>query len=338
MKKITSHPDVSQLQGEGIHAPDLSINKKTKLSLSKQRDEAITKHLAAAKEHLTPEVHDFSRRLASGDGIHKQMHEMVRNYSNTASRTTGERSVDGLKAHARKWVERTTKSEKGRAKKLAELHGDIDAHAHHFDSLFKAHHHINQATHHMLDQFKEHEHQFDISTHKGEEHEGLVSTLGKGKSATQVKLVRQGPQGFPKKNFENPRFARTSVQEEQMKLSLDIRNTNLMETHYCVYGVEDITVDDAMALIPTEELERLAEGAKRKIVIRGGKKKIVFKCPSGMKLAKRGGRACVKMGGAEKAKRSRTARKSARKARKKRAAANRKRAKSMRKRATVVRR
>ena len=146
MKKISSHPDVKQLQGEGIHAPDLSINKKTKLSLSAHRDKQIAKHLAAAQKHLTPEVHEFSRRLASGDGVHSQMHEMVRNYSNTAARTTGERSVEGLKAHAKKWVDRTTKSEKGRAKKLAELHGDIDAHAHHFDALFKAHHHLNQAT------------------------------------------------------------------------------------------------------------------------------------------------------------------------------------------------
>lgn len=338
MKKISSHPDVSQLQGEGIHAPDLSINKKTKLSLSAERDAAITEHLAAANKHLTPDVHDFSRRLATGDGVSKHMHDMVRNYSNTAARTTGQRSVEGLKAHAKKWVDRTTKSEKGRAKKLAELHGDIDTHAHHFDALFKAHHHINQATHHMLDQFREHEHQFDISTHGGEEHEGLVSTLGKGKKATQVKLVRQGPQGFPKKNFENPRFAKGQQPTNEMKLSLDIQNTTLMETHYVVYGVEDITVDDVMSLIPTEELEMLAEGAKRKIVIRGGKKRIVFKCPEGQKLAKRGGKACIKMGGAEKAKRSRQAKKSARKSKKKRAAANRKRAKSMRKRSMVVKR
>lgn len=339
MKKISSHPDVSQLQGEGIHAPDLSINKKTKLSLSAKRNAAITKHLAAAKKHLTPEVHDFSRRLATGDGVHPHMHDMVRNYSNTAARTTGERSVEGLKAHAKKWVDRTTKSEKGRAKKLAALHGDIDAHAHHFHALFQAHHHINQATHHMLDQFREHEGQFDISTHGGEEHEGLVSTLGKGKKATQVKLVRQGPQGFPKKNFENPRFAKTSVQEENdMKLSLDIRNTSLMETHYVIYGVDDIDVNDVVDLIPVEELEMLAEGAKRKIVIRGGKKKIIFKCPPGMKLAARGSRACKKMGGAEKAKRSRMARRSAIKARRKRVTANRKRAKSLRRRKMFVRR
>lgn len=337
MKKLTSHPDVSQLQGEGIHAPDLAIRKETKLSLSAARDKAVAKHLAAAKRHLTPEVHAFSRRLATGDGVSRQMHEMVRNYSNTAARTTGERSVEGLKAHAKKWVDRTTKSDKGRAKKLGELHKDIDDNAHHFKSMFAAHHHITQANHHLLDQFREHEHQFDIETHGGEEHEGLVSTLGKGKNATQVKLVRQGPQGFPKKNFENPRFAKGQTPMNEMKLSLDIHNTNLMETHYVIHGVETITVDDVMSLIPVEELEMLAEGAKRKIVIRGGKKRIVFKCPEGQKLAKRGGKACIKMGGAEKAKRSRQAKKSARKSKKKRAAANRKRAKSLKKRKSMVR-
>jgi len=339
MKKVSSHPDVSQIQGEGVHAPDLAINKKIKLSLAANRDRQITKHLAAAQKHLTPEVHEFSRRLASGEGVHSQMHDMVRNYSNTAARTTGLRSVEGLKAHAKKWVDRTTKSEKGRAKKLGELHKDIDDNVHHFKALFKAHHHIAQATHHMLDEFRGHEHQFDIKTHDGEEHEGLVSTLGKGKNATQVKLVRQGPKGFPKKNFENPRFAKGQQSEpvNEMKLSLDITNTSLMETHYIIHDVDDITMDQVVDLIPVEELEMLAEGAKRKIVIRGGKKRIVFKCPEGQKLAKRGGKACIKMGGAEKAKRSRQAKKSARKSKKKRAAANRKRAKSLKKRKSMVR-
>lgn len=123
-----------------------------------------------------------------------------------------------------------------------------------------------------------------------------------------------------------------------MKLSLDIKNTSLMETHYVVYGVDDITVDDVVDMIPIEEMELLAEGAKRKIVVRGGKKKIIFKCPPGMKLASRGSKACKKMGGAEKAKRSRTAKKSAKKAKTHRAAANRKRAKSLKKRSMIVRR
>jgi hypothetical protein len=335
MKKITSHPDVSQLQGEGIHAPDLAIRKTTKLSLSAKRDAAIKKHLAAAHKHLTPEVHEFSRKLVGN----KRLHGIVRQYSNTAARTTGDRSVEGLKAHAQKFVHKTNKSEKGRAKALAAVHGEIDSNAHHLHAMFQAHHHINQAKHHMLDQFKEHGHQFDIGTHGGEEHEGLVSTMGKGKKAVQVKLVREGPGGFPSKNSANPKFAKAQPTNEDtgMKLSLDITNTSLMETHYVVYGVEDISVDQVLSLIPSEELEMLAEGAKRKIVIRGGKKKIVFKCPEGQKLAKKGGKACIKMGGAEKARRSRQAKKSARKSKKKRAAANRKRAKSMKRRKSMVR-
>lgn len=336
MKKVSNHPDVSQLQGEGIHAPDLSINKKTKLSLSAHRDKQITKHLAAAQKHLTPEVHEFSRKLASGDGVSKHMHDMVRNYSNNAARTTGERSVEGLKAHAKKWVDRTTKSEKGRAKKLAELHGDIDAHAHHFHSLFQAHHHINQATHHMLDQFREHEHQFDIHTHAGEEHEGLVSTLGKGKKATQVKLVRQGPQGFPKKNFENPKFAKEPKPTNEIHLSIDPTNTTLLETHYNIHGIDDFTLEEAISLLDHNELEMLAEGVKRKIVIRGGRKRIVLKCPKGQKLGK-SKKSCVRMSSKEKAHRSKGARKGARKSRRKRSSANRKRARSMKKRASIIR-
>lgn len=277
MKKISSHPDVKQLQGDGIDAPDLSINRKTKLSLHPNRDRQITKHLAAAQKHLTPEVHEFSRRLASGDGISSHMHDMVRNYSNTAARTTGLRSVEGLKAHAKKWVDRTTKSEKGRAKKLAELHGDIDAHAHHFKALFKAHHHINQATHHMLDQFREHEHQFDIHTHAGEEHEGLVSTLGKGKNATQVKLVRQGPKGFPKKNAENPRFAKSPQPTNEMRLSIDMKNTTLRETHYLLHGIDTITLDEAIGMLSHDELEILAGGMKDAISIRCGRKTITLR-------------------------------------------------------------
>lgn len=337
MKKITSHPDVSQLQGEGIHAPDLAIRKSTKLSLSRKRDVAITKHLAAAQRHLTPEVHEFSRKLVGN----KRLHDIVRQYSNTSARTTGKRSVEGLKAHAQKFITKTNKSEKGRAKALAAVHGEIDANAHHFDAMFKAHHHINQATHHMLDQFKEHAHQFDIDTHGGEEHEGLVSTMGKGKKQVQVKLVRQGPGGFPARNFANPRFNKgqqSTNESSGLKLSIDIASTTLMETHYTIYGVDDITVDQIVDLIPMSEFEMLAEGAKRKIVVRGGKKRIVFKCPKGMKLAKRGSRACKKMGGAERAKRSRMARRAAIKARRKKAAAARKRARSLKRRKMWIRR
>jgi hypothetical protein len=122
-----------------------------------------------------------------------------------------------------------------------------------------------------------------------------------------------------------------------MKLSLDIERTTMMETHYIVYGVEDITMEEALELIPNEELQLLSEAAKRKIVVRGGKKKIVFKCPKGMKLAKRGSRTCKKMSGGERIKLSRRSRRSARKARSKRARALRKRKKSMRRRALLVR-
>lgn len=123
-----------------------------------------------------------------------------------------------------------------------------------------------------------------------------------------------------------------------MKLTIDIHNTTLMETHYIVYGVDDITMEEAAALLPIGELEMLAEGAKRKIVVRGGKRKIIFKCPKGSKHPKPRSRNCVKMSSKEKARRSKGARKGARKSRRKRAMSNRKRARSMSKRKGLVKR
>jgi hypothetical protein len=70
--------------------------------------------------------------------------------------------------------------------------------------------------------------------------------------------------------------------------------------------------------------------AKRKMVIRKGKRKIIFKCAPGLK--KIGKRRCVKRPSRELAKMKRRARRAARKARKKRMQANRKRKISMRRR------
>jgi hypothetical protein len=124
-----------------------------------------------------------------------------------------------------------------------------------------------------------------------------------------------------------------------MKLSLDLKNTNLMETHYVVFGIDEIDIKDALSLVPYEELEMLSEGLKRKIVIRGGKKKIVLKCGKGMKVIRKGKRKiCAKMSGAEKTRRSRQAKKAARKARSKKRAAAKKRARSLLKRKMLVRR
>jgi hypothetical protein len=299
------------------------MGKHVDLSISKERSKKIGEHLKAAKGHMTKETTKFAKDLASGKGgHHSKFKAFIDQYNSHAARTSGQRSVEGARKYVSDFMAKKSQSsgsEKSQKALHDSLHKSLSDHEQHFHNLFKGH-----------------AHKFDIHTHGGEEHEGIVSTIGE---KHQAKLVREGPGGFPEKNEKNQktRFAKPVQEEATMKLSLDIHNTNLMETHYVIHGVETITVDDVISLIPVEELEMLAEGAKRKIVIRGGKKRIVFKCPEGQKLAKRGGKACIKMGGAEKAKRSRQAKKSARKSKKKRAAANRKRAKSLKKRKSMVR-
>lgn len=281
MKKATNHPDVSQLSAEGVHAPDLGIHKGMKLGISEKRSRAVTKHLEAARKHLTPEVSEFSSRMATGEGVHKKMHDLVRNYSNKMSRTTDKRSVAGLKSHVADFVERNVKSESGKKKLHDALHADIDANKHHIDSLFKAHHHINQAKHHMLDEFEQsHRHKFDIDTHGGEEHEGIVSTLKSKHGESMAKLVRTGPGGFPARNTANAaiRFAKPAATNE-VSLSLDIAATSLMETHYNLHGVDDITLEEAVSMLSESELRMLAEGTKDRIVIRAGKKELILRPP-----------------------------------------------------------
>jgi hypothetical protein len=82
--------------------------------------------------------------------------------------------------------------------------------------------------------------------------------------------------------------------------------------------------------IESEMLNEVA--AKRKIVVRKGKKRILFKCGPG--FMKRGPRTCVRRNVSQLRKMKFRSRKSARKARSKRGQANRKRKLSMRKRLT----
>jgi hypothetical protein len=81
------------------------------------------------------------------------------------------------------------------------------------------------------------------------------------------------------------------------------------------------------------EAEMLNEvAAKRKIVVRKGRKKILFKCAPGFK--KKGPRSCVRRATGQLRKMKLTAKRSARKARSKRSQAKRKRKLSLRKRLT----
>jgi hypothetical protein len=99
----------------------------------------------------------------------------------------------------------------------------------------------------------------------------------------------------------------------------------------------DITVEveeneeiDEEFEVESEMLNEVA--AKRKIVVRKGKKRIIFKCAPGFK--KRGPRSCVKRPVSQLRKMKLTAKRTARKSRGKRAQAKRKRKLSLRKRLT----
>lgn len=76
-------------------------------------------------------------------------------------------------------------------------------------------------------------------------------------------------------------------------------------------------------------IDLLEASAKRKVVVRRGRRKIIFQCPPGQKKIKR---RCVKRPSRELMKMKRRARRAARKARRKRSQANRRRKISLRKR------
>jgi hypothetical protein len=108
---------------------------------------------------------------------------------------------------------------------------------------------------------------------------------------------------------------------------------------YILDAVEEAEIsiedDDAEEIeesvdIQGEELNEAA--AKRKIVVRKGRKRIIFKCAPGFK--KRGPRTCVKRATGQLRKMKLTAKRAARKARSKKSQAKRKRKLSMRKRLT----
>jgi hypothetical protein len=95
--------------------------------------------------------------------------------------------------------------------------------------------------------------------------------------------------------------------------------------------VEEETEDlDEEFSVESEMLNEVA--AKRKIVVRKGKKRIIFKCAPGFK--KKGARTCVKRPASNLRKMKLTAKRAARKARGKKASARRKRKLSLRKRLT----
>lgn len=225
MKKTSSTPDVSQLQAPGVHAPELAMGKNIKLGLSPDRKKKIQEHIKVAKKLLTPKLAKFARTLVTGEGHHKKFSAFHEQYHSHSSRTSGERSVGEMREYVKTFVNKKAqhpgrkKNESDaqyesrvnahKAQLSKELHANIDKHENHFHKLFGIHNHLIHAKHHILDQMREHEHQFQLQTHNGEEHEGLVSSIGTpGKDERMAKFVREGPTGFPKKNHNNPKFSK----------------------------------------------------------------------------------------------------------------------------------
>ena len=127
---------------------------------------------------------------------------------------------------------------------------------------------------------------------------------------------------------------------------LSIESQRLLEESNLDPKIQDVTLFFITSQTESDEidLEEIEEefeiesqmlnevAAKRKIVVRKGKKRIIFKCAPGLK--KKGPRTCVRRVASQLRKMKLTAKRSSRKARGKRAQAGRKRKLSLRKRLT----
>lgn len=97
-------------------------------------------------------------------------------------------------------------------------------------------------------------------------------------------------------------------------------------------SIEDDEAEEIEESVDIESQDLNEASAKRKIVVRKGRKKIIFKCAPGFK--KRGPRTCIRRQTSQLRKMKFRAKRAARKARSKRSQARRKRKMSMRKRLT----
>lgn len=105
---------------------------------------------------------------------------------------------------------------------------------------------------------------------------------------------------------------------------------DLLSTNFLVYDSFEELVEE---FIDSDLEVLLDEGvAQRKIVVRGGKRKIIFRCKPGEKKIKR---RCVRRKSGELAKMRRRAKRAARKSKSKRGRALRKRRISLRRRRTI---
>lgn len=119
---------------------------------------------------------------------------------------------------------------------------------------------------------------------------------------------------------------------------------DLFEDEYFIFSetengfiLEDTSIEEIQEVFSEYDLlEIINEAAPvRKVVVRAGRRRVVYRCPPGQKKIKR---RCVRRPAAELARVKRGARKAARKARSKRARATRRRKISLKRRASFAKR
>ena len=202
-KKKTNYPETKNMQGKGVHVPDLAMDERVELKLHPDRAKKIEHHIKSAKALLTPDVVKFSKSILDGKTTHPKFHDFLSQYSNYEARTNGSRDVGRMRKHIDAYMGKSAQkklSPKSHESLKQGLHDSITNNEHHLHSMFGVHNHLTQASEHMLDQLGEHGKQFDIHPHEDspfKAHEGMVSSYkNKDGVETQAKLTRQGSRGF----------------------------------------------------------------------------------------------------------------------------------------------
>lgn len=163
----------------------------------------------------------------------------------------------------------------------------------------------------------------------------------KTKTLTKDMIVRDSSMTEAVQSIISSEFKKKSMQLDQV-IEYDLDGKTLEEVvafldkeniDYCVKNGLIYVDDDADAVAENVNEEELTEiAARRKIVIRKGRKKIIFKCPPGKKKV---GRSCMMRKASQRIKLSKAHRIGARKARSKRSRSNRLRKRSNLKRSSM---
>lgn len=143
-----------------------------------------------------------------------------------------------------------------------------------------------------------------------------------------MRLFVYGDVGAEMKSFtEMKQYLKEETEEQTVEFDLDDKSIEEVKAFLDSQGIS-YTVEDGYIYVDENDIqeETLAEGsAKRKLVIRNGRKKIVLVCAPGKKKV---GRSCMVRKSGELAKLKRRNKRSARKAKSKKGASARKRKRS----------